>query len=95
MKQRFVILVDDATPAQQNAVTLFLKGKVGYWHHFSDAWLVASNSGEWTAAKLRDELTKVVSGPSVLVLKIDSPKGWAAFGTKGIFAWLHSTWSTD
>jgi hypothetical protein len=95
MKQRFVVLVDDATPVQQNSVTLFLKGKFGYWHHFSDAWLVTSSSGDWTAARLRDELKNVVPGPSVLVLKVDSPNGWAAFGTKGVFQWLHSTWSTE
>ena len=95
MKQRFVILVDDATPEQQNAVTLYLKDKVGYWHHFSDAWLVTTVSEGWSVTKFRDELRNVVKGPGVLVLKIDSPKGWAAFGAKGVFAWLHSTWSTE
>lgn len=95
MKQRFVILVDDATPEQQNAVTLFLKGKFGYWHHFSDAWLVTTTRDEWNAKTIRDAVQKAVVGPNILVLKVDAPKGWAAYGTEGIFQWLHSTWSTD
>lgn len=95
MTQRFVILVDDATAGQQNAVTLFLKGKFAYWHHFSDSWLVTTSNEEWTAAKLRDEIKEVVPGPNFLVLRVDAPKGWAAYGTKGMFEWLHNVWSKD
>ena len=95
MKQRFIVLVDDATPEQQNAVTLFLKGKVGYWHHFSDSWLVTTSDPTWSPAKLRDEVRRVVPGPSILVLKVDTPKGWSGFGAKGMFDWLHSTWSKE
>ena len=96
MKKRFIILVDDATREQQNAVTLFFKGKFGYWHHFSDAWLVSTTRDEWTTAKIRDELKSVVPGPNILVLEIEAPNAWAGFGKKGMFDWFReASWSSD
>jgi hypothetical protein len=95
MKRRFVILADDATPAQQNVITLYLKDKFAYWHRFSDSWLITTSREDWTATKIRDELKTLATGLNVLVLRVDAPKGWAAFGAKGMFEWLHSTWSTE
>ncbi len=90
----FIVLVDDATVAQQNAITESFRGKPqGYWHYFSDAWLMVDPTNSWTVEKLRDHLRIVVPGATTLVLPIDRPSVWAGFGQTDHFKWLNDVWS--
>lgn len=91
MTKRFVILVDDATLIQQDKITAFLKGRFGWWHHFSDVWL-ATSQDEWTASKLRDELRKAVPDAALLVFQVDAGHRWAGTGPSKMFPWIKSTW---
>ncbi len=51
MKQRFIISANNATAAQKDQITIFLKNQgFGYWHWFNDIWLVTDRSGIWKAA---------------------------------------------
>lgn len=94
MKQRFVILVDNPTKEQQNRITQFFKSQpTGYWHWFSDAWLITDTTGEWAAGSIRSKIQELVPGIDTLVLKVDNDKGWAGFGKKEKFAWLFRTWT--
>lgn len=92
--RHFIMLVDDATVAQQNAVTKSFHGKQqGYWHFFSDAWLLIDPTDSLTVDGLRDHLKAVVPGATTLVLPIDNPKTWSGFGKTNDFKWLHESWS--
>lgn len=93
MRRSFVLLVDDATGEQQNAVTDFVKGKCAYWHHFSDAWLLSVVNEEWTAKEIRDKLHEIVPGANVLVLPVEAKRQWAGRGPEKMFNWLKSTWT--
>ena len=97
MKRRFVIAIDDATSDQQNTVTEFLKDKanVGYWHWFSDVWLVSDPYQKWTAKELRDELSSLIPASHKLVVQIDGDNTWSGFGNTKMFEWLQDTWTKE
>lgn len=96
MNKRFIVLVDDATPDEQNTVTEhFRASPYGFWHRFSDGWLITDRTGEnkVTAAGLRDELKRLVPGKTTLVVQMDNPTGWAGFGQTEAFQWLNEVWN--
>lgn len=91
--RRFIMIVDDATPEQQNAITKSLEGKPqGFWHYFSDVWLIIDASNTCTTISLRDHLSQVVPGATTLILPIDNANEWQGFGKQDTFKWLHDTW---
>jgi|GEM_PF-2224719 hypothetical protein len=91
--KRFVLLVDDATQEQQNAVTSHFRNKPqGFWHIFSDAWLLMDPTEALTVYSLRDQLKSLVPGATTLVLPIDNAVNWAGFGKTESFKWLNDTW---
>ncbi len=92
MKKRFILVIDNPTKEQQNAVTQFFKNQLGYWHWFSDVWLLTDSSNTWTAVSLRDKVKELVPGARLLVFMVESNHTWAAFGKEGMFNWLDKTW---
>jgi len=96
MKRRFIICVDDSSKEQQDALTQFLKDKkVGYWHWFSDVWLMTDPQRKWTASQLRNELESLLPAAHKLILQIDGESTWSGFGKTKMFDWLKQTWSKD
>jgi hypothetical protein len=97
MKRRFVVFVDRATPEQQNVITQFFHNTkdVGFWHWFTDAWLVTDSTMKWTAPQLRNALKEIVPRLQLLVLQIDKVSSFAAFGDDQMFPWLRDVWSKD
>ncbi len=69
MTKKFVIMVDDSTPEQQNAVTAYLEGKGGFWHWLSDVWLFATDE-EMTCVSIRDRLVEAVPGDHLVVVRV-------------------------
>ena len=95
--KRFVVLVDDATVVQQNAVTTWLSTtKFGYWHHFTDMWLVvAYGTDTWNAALLRDRLLAEVPGATMMVMGVANAHDWAGFGPPEVFKWVNDTFPVE
>lgn len=94
--RHFIMLVDDATTDQQNAVTKSFRGKPqGFWHIFSDAWLLMDPTNQLTVDSLRDHLKAVVPGAWTLVFPIDRPETWAGYGRSEDFKWLHEVWKQN
>jgi hypothetical protein len=94
MKRRFIVCIDQATSEQQNLLTQFLKNKgVGYWHWFSDLWLVTDTTLQISANSLRDEINTILPGAHKLVVQIDGQQTWSGFGPTQMFNWLKNTWS--
>lgn len=93
MKNRFVLLIDNATKEQQNTITNLFKSKgLGYWHWYSDAWLLTDASLKWDQGSIRDLVQEYLPGVDTLVIKVESAYQWAGFGKKEKFAWLHESW---
>lgn len=91
--KRFIVAVDNATEGQRNKITSFVKGKYGYWHWYSDFWLLTSSDDSRTATSLREDLKEAVPGLFMFILEIEGDAHtWAAFGDKKHFKWLHETW---
>ncbi|MES1934325.1 hypothetical protein T35B1_17051 [Salinisphaera shabanensis T35B1] len=94
MKNRFILVVDDATKEQRDEITRFFKEQqTGYWHWFKDTWLITDISQRWNSVSLRDAIQRLVPGVNTLILKVESGTDWAAFGRKEQFEWLHKTWN--
>lgn len=91
--RRFIIVVDDATPTQQDAISKhFQHLRLAFWHRFTDMWLVADPTDNMATDKLRDAVKKATSVQTVIVMKIDNPRAWSSFGNKGDFDWLKTEW---
>lgn len=91
-----VIILDRPTAAERDAVHEMVKEKAtGWWHHFSDAWIVSGESPSYWRDKVKALLSE--PGSSVLVLALPRNKkerSWSLFGanakTKG--EWLHQNY---
>jgi len=92
--RRFIIVVDDATPTQQDAISNHFQNlRLAFWHRFTDMWLIADPTDSMTTNTLRDAVKRAISVKAVLVMKVDSPTAWASFGNKGDFDWLKTEWA--
>ena len=92
MKKRFILVIDNPTKEQQNAVTNFFKNQLAYWHWFSDVWLLTDTTNTWTVTSIRDKVHELIPGTRLLVLPIESGTVWAGVGKTEVFKWLHNTW---
>ncbi len=92
MKKRFILVIDNPTKEQQNAVTNFFKNQLGYWHWFSDVWLLTDTTNTWTVSSIRDTVKELIPEARLLVFAIGSGTAWAGSGKTEMFKWLHNTW---
>lgn len=92
MKKRFILVIDNPTKEQQNAVTNFFKNQLGYWHWFSDVWLLTDTTNTWAVSSIRDTVKELIPEARLLVFAIGSGTAWAGSGKTEMFKWLHNTW---
>lgn len=98
MKKRFVICINDATKAQEEAFISFIRDhNLSWWHWLSNLWLLSDKEGKLTAAQIRDELKTIFYNKQNLVLEITNEKDtWAGFGPntdeRNMFTWLKKNW---
>ena len=90
--KRFVVMVGDIEPVDQDRVTEYLKGKVGWWHHLPFSWLVASSDEAMTSKSLRDGVRTAVPGGDVLVVELGAGSDWAIWGPVSQADWLKRNW---
>ena len=91
MSQKIIIILDDGTTAQRDAITEFLKVKAwqtGHW--IDDAWIVTGVPDEittreiWTSL-IENPLLKPIKG---LVIKLDAePTYWGGSSTES-WSWM-------
>lgn len=91
MTKRLVVITDDASKADRQAITDAIKGAgVAWWHWFQPAWLIKDRqdrSTKWW----RDLLTKAAD-THLLILEVSDEADWSGLGKKSHFAWMHTTW---
>ncbi len=90
--RRFVIAIDEGTQEERNAITGYLKGKVGWWHWLADVWLVATSKQDVDVNSLRIALKKMAPGKNVIVLSVDGDHDWAGFMPKLSHEWFRKNW---
>ena len=99
MKKRFVVLLDNTTPAQNKAFLARVRGELSWWHWIQDAWLLVDRKGEWTASKLRDLANECYPTVDKIVLEFreDGIDTWATYGPntpdRSIAKWIKTTWT--
>lgn len=84
----FVTVDDDATRAQRDAFTNYVrKQEWGFWHHVSNSWLIVDSSNRCTAAQLREKVKELMPKVSMIAIKVE-PQDYATFSRKSGFQWL-------
>lgn len=95
-RRRFIVVVNDASPNQQNTITAFFKNSnFAYWHWFKDLWLVIDTTGTWDAGVLRDKLNELFPPLHKFVSQVHSGKTWGINGNPESFPWLHDEWARE
>lgn len=96
---KFVVILDNGTKEEQDAITAFLQTKTGWsvWHWMEDAWLVALVPPEVGAKSLCEEIRKMV--PSIiykkhLVMSIGDPISYWGGVTKEAWPWMATNWGS-
>lgn len=102
MKRRFVVLIDSANQAQENAFIDFIKVEgFGYWHWLNNSWLLTSHNSQHTAKFIGDKMQTIFPNVNHMVLRFDDDgmKYWGGFGPaekdRDMFKWMHENWSKD
>jgi len=98
--QKYVIILDEPSPAVREAVQKVVKEHAnGWWHRLPNVWMVGGHS----AAFWRDQISPLLPNPgatSVLVLRLapnsESAK-WSYWGPNAAdrMAWLHRNFHLD
>lgn len=98
MTKRFIVLLGSTTKAQNQEFVSFLsENHLGWWHYFSDSWLLISKLGKISSEEIRDKVKEIYPGVNNLVLEFYSEGDtWAGFGPsnekQNMFKWLHKNW---
>jgi hypothetical protein len=90
----FVVLVDaDATTAQRDAFTKYLRDAPGgFWHHVSHGWLIVNAGGQHDAISLRNKAKEFMPSAVHLVLEVE-PVTWAGFFKTQAGDWIRKYWN--
>jgi hypothetical protein len=100
---KFIILTDNATTEQQDAITTFLQDKGAWWHWFSNSWLFVTDDPDVDVRSIRDSLKQTKSAP-LLVLRVDVDSSdlyhWAGAAmpktnNEKSYTWLNENWKSD
>ena len=100
MKRRFVVLLDSATPEQDEKFKEWVKKQgFAYWHWLSQSWLLTSPDRDVMAVDIRTNARKIYNGCHLLVLELKETghDTWAGFGPSSektnMFRWIRKNWS--
>ena len=87
----FLIALDRASFEERQAVQAIVKSKSGWWHHFTDVWLVTGRTSDYWSKALQPALTQGRS--SFLIVELPEHArhgGWVYYGVEADkrAAWL-------
>ncbi len=95
----FLILVDQPSTSQRNAVHARVKkGTSGWWHNFNDAWIVRGGTTQDWSARLQPVFKTGTAGFLVFELPgSDTTRSWSYFGPNAStrLSWLHKSYTRD
>jgi hypothetical protein len=98
---RFIVATNNANTIQKNAITEVIKNKGwGFWHHFEEFWMVATQDTDMTTSKqLYDELSGLPSiGGQLYMVVMRLPNSpaeqptFSGFGPKSGWEWTDLHW---
>ena len=93
MKNRFILVINDTTKEQQDTITCFFKDAgQGYWHWFSDLWLLTDSSDTWTLITIREKVRELIPSGSFLVFSVENGKEIAGYCPREMIEWITKDW---
>ncbi len=95
MSQKFLIAIDEGSPRQNDAITLYLRGKGWHvWHWLANLWLLSGVPDEETPRSLYSELVDIptLGGLGMLVMKIDGESLYYGGINPDAWSWLRQEW---
>ena len=101
MRRRFLVAIDDETSQDVASFMNYIKeNHFGWWHWFSNVWLLVTTNHDITTNQIRDELVEICGDKSIFVSEVQ-PITWSNFGPQGnktgdekdISQWSNNNWS--
>ena len=100
--RRFVVSVNDETSEDVSRIMDYAEKKnFGWWHWFSNFWLMTSYDATSSVGEIRDMLVELTKNKWVIVIEVNSID-WANYGPQGkdednrnISKWLHEEWTQE
>ena len=94
MKRRFIVIINDASNTEQDVVTAHFRGVpgIGFWHWFSDVWLIVDTTNKLNAENLRNRLNELLPNSHKIVINAENVNNWAAYGRTENFQWFRDEW---
>jgi hypothetical protein len=90
--RRIVLIAPRCAPAQENALSEFVKVRASWWHYSADTWLLKFAS-EIETVNLRDEIQAAFPGLHFMVLGFpDKPSQWNGYGPPAWSQWFNDVW---
>jgi hypothetical protein len=96
--RRFVVMSDELTSEQVHKVIAFFRESgSGWWHYFTNVWLVDTDDENLSVTSIRDKLTdEIAPKANCIVMEVHGAVNWAGFGPAGkernMFSWLQANW---
>ncbi len=97
MNNRFIVALDNGAPAQQDAITGFLKERdFQFWHWIEDLWLLSDVPVGISPKKLWEELNALPSlkGKGMVVLSFNHGITYWGELPESAWGWLSQYWGT-
>ncbi len=101
MKKRFVVLLESATPQQDEEFRKWVdEQSFGYWHWLGQSWLLVDRVKNSDAHAIRDKAIVIYDDINLIVLDVtaQSQGKWAGFGPQSeesdMFKWFHENWDS-
>ncbi|OOR85869.1 hypothetical protein B0181_11875 [Moraxella caviae] len=92
MSNKFIIIADEMFSAKtKDAITeYFEKYDVGIWHWVSNVWLIVDKGNALSRLQIRDDLRKIASAGTLLVMEDGICTG---FAPSEAGEWIKDNWN--
>jgi hypothetical protein len=95
MSKGFALMTQDATTAEQLAITDHFKAKGwGWWHWFTQGWLLVDGTGQSSVANVRDEINQICPDLRHFVFEVVPGSAWAGLAPTEWAEWFTANWKT-
>jgi hypothetical protein len=98
VKKRFILCVDGCTKEEQNSLSQYFRAQrpvLGFWHYYSDMWLIVDVNDVWTHVTLRDKMIEILPNKSIFITGVTEGSLYAMRGRKDSFGWFKTQWEPD
>jgi len=95
MSQKYVIVIDDGTAQQNDAITVYMQGKGWHvWHWIGNLWLLTGVPLEVRPRVLYEELLRIptLHDARMIVMKVEGEPSYWGNAPADAWTWMTEKW---